>query len=285
VSRVQRGVTTPKLHRREFRLRYYEMDSFAQATPTTLLNLIEETAFSHCEESGWDVFRLVSEGFGWVLLKGGLEMSRYPGYRETFTVESWCSSTRSFYGTREYALRDGAGNMIGFARSLWLFYSLERRRPVPVFPEIVAAWEPGGRSAGDMELSDIAGPGIGAIDREREFRVRMADIDTNSHVNNVNYLAWALESIPADLRETSFLHRIRGQFKREVPYGATVLGACACAGAGASVIANAGIDTSACVDKLIHGAYATAPGQSEPYLAATAESTWLPRPQSAIRAA
>jgi acyl-ACP thioesterase len=100
-----------------------------------------------------------------------------------------------------------------------------------------------------MELAEIAGPGVGAIDREREFRVRMADIDTNSHVNNVNYLAWALESIPADLRKSSFVHSIRGQFKREVPYGATV-----------------------------HG-------QSEPYLAATAESTWLPRQVSRIRAA
>jgi len=251
---------SPRIHRRDFRLRYYEMDAFAEATPVTILNLLEETAFSHCEESGWDIYRLVSEGYGWILLRGGIEMRRYPSYRETFSIESWCSGTRNFYGTREYRVLGSSGELLGFARSLWLFYSLERRRPNPVLPDIVEAWQPGGGAAGDMELGEVAGPGPDEIDRGRSFEVRLSDIDTNGHVNNVNYLAWALESVPAELRRGSILARLRGQFKHEVAYGSIVRPAIRDEGG-----------------RCLHGAYATRPDQTEPYLAATAESVWKAR--------
>ena len=251
---------TQKIHRRDYKLRYYEMNDFAEATPVTVLNLLEETAFSHCEESGWDIYRLVSEGFGWILLRGGIEMHRYPSYREAFAIESWCSGTRNFYGTREYRIYGQGGEQLGFARSLWLFYSLERRRPVAVLPEIVEAWRPGGGPAGQMELEAVEGPSSGEIDGARTFEVRLSDIDTNGHVNNVNYLAWALESVSADRRSTAMLHSLRGQFKHEVAYGSLVRAALREDG-----------------ERCLHGAYATRPGESESYLAAAAESIWKPR--------
>ncbi|MDA8425285.1 MAG: thioesterase [Treponema sp.] len=252
---------SPIIHRRDFRLRYYEMDAYAEATPVTILNLLEETAFSHCEESGWDVYRLVSEGYGWILLRGGIEMRRYPSYREAFSIESWCSGTKNFYGTREYRILSPSGELLGFARSLWLFFSLERRRPVPVLPDIVEAWRPGGPPAGDLELGAVEGPGPESVEASRSFEVRLSDIDTNGHVNNVNYLAWAIESMPPEARRQAKLTRLRGQFKHEVEYGSTVRPA-----------------FRAEADRCLHGAYATRPGETEPYLAAAAESVWTPRP-------
>ncbi len=250
-------------HKRDFALRYYEMDGRGEATPVTMLSLLEETAFSHCEESGWDIYRLIAEGYGWILLRGCMEMGRYPAYREPFSIQSWCSATKGFYGTREYRVLARDGSVLGYARSLWLFYSLERRRPVPVLGEIVRAWSPGGPRAGAMDLAEVAGPEPAAIDPERSFRVRLADIDTNGHVNNVNYLAWALETMPPDLREDRFLHRIRGQFKREVAFGSTVRAAMRPEGEEGGYV---------------HGAFARAPdGATEDYLAAAAESLWLPR--------
>ncbi len=83
---VQRGqarydqphMNQPRMHVRPYRLRYYEMDTWGEATPLTMLNLFEETAFTHCEESGWDVYRLRKNGYGWILLRGSVEMYRYP---------------------------------------------------------------------------------------------------------------------------------------------------------------------------------------------------------------
>jgi len=256
----KQGMNAPKPHAREFRPRYYEMDRRGELTPAALLNCLEETAFSHCEDSGWDVFRLMNAGIGWVLLRGGLKMARYPRYGSPFIVETWLSSVRLFYGTREYRIWTPDREPLGFARSLWLFYGLERRRPVPVFDEITAAWAPDGTEAGDMGLDGIAAPPTEGEGPAR-FDVRKSDIDTNGHVNNVRYLEWALEALDAGVASGRFLSCIRGQFKREVTLGCAV---------------RPTIGGRGGAGRFCHAVYAE--GAGETFLAAAAESAWTLRP-------
>jgi acyl-ACP thioesterase len=248
------------IHTRSFDLRYSDMDDRGEATPTALLGLLEDAAFTHCDEAGWGVHRLVQAGYGWVLLRGGLEMERYPALGKRVTVETWCSRTRLFYGERDYRIRSAEGEVLGWARSLWLFCSLERKRPVPVLEEIVKAWAPEGTVAGNMELGEVDFPEALEASASSAFDVRRSDIDTNGHVNNVNYLAWALEALPEAIRRGCYLASIRGQFKREVTYGSMVKAALA------------GPDLEGTMK---HGVFASGPSGS--YLAAAARSRWLPR--------
>ncbi|MBL8966481.1 MAG: hypothetical protein JNG85_05675 [Spirochaetaceae bacterium] len=270
------------LHARSFDLRYCEMNGFGEATPVALADLLEEASFTHCAESGWDIYRLVGEGYGWVLLRGALEMKRYPRYGEGLVVETWVSEARRFYGTREYRIATPRGEELGYARALWLFLSLERRRPLPILDDIVAAWAPNGRSAGPLELTEVAGPagppgtgaaaaaGAAALEAQGaapRFDVRFSDIDTNGHVNNVRYLSWGFEALPLGFREERVLTAIRGQYKREVTYGSAV----------SPLVAEGGHE-----GELALGIYAETPA-GERYLAAAAETRWAPRPPEALR--
>jgi medium-chain acyl-[acyl-carrier-protein] hydrolase len=256
-------------HRRDFRLRYSEVDDRGELTPVSLLNILEETASSHCDESGWGVFRLMREGYGWVLLRGGFEMARYPRYREDFGVETWISKSRRFEAYRENRIVSSTGETLGTARALWLFYDIAKRRPASIFEDILKAWTPGGQAASAMDLSEVNGPTPSPVAESRkadpDFAVRKADIDTNGHVNNVVYLSWALEALPKATREGSYLSSLRGQFKRELRLGANAMPLCADEGDGRFRL---GVIASP-------GSLATDP--AEPYMAAAAESLWRPR--------
>jgi len=239
------------------------MDGRGDVTPTALLNILEDAASTHCDAIGWGVYRLVSAGFGWVLLRGGLEMARYPAHGESFTVETWLSEAKRLYGLREYRIKSSSGEVLGYARSLWAFFSLERKRPAPILDEIVMAWAPEGTRAGALELGEVdfpADPELSALPGSPSFEVRHSDIDTNGHVNNVNYLGWALECLPAAFNENYYLASIRGQFRREVTYGSSVKAALA------------GPDAHGCMR---HAVFASSAQGS--FLAAAAESRWLPR--------
>jgi len=205
-------------HIRSFSLRYYEMNRFGEATPLTLLSLLEETAFSHCDAVGWDVYRLRKEGFGWILLGGTVNIARYPTYREAFTLETWLSASRLFHGQRDYLLRGSAGETIGTARSWWVFYDLERRRPVKILEPILNAWAPNPEGSVDR-LPEITTPSAEHMDGTRAYDVRLNDIDTNGHVNNVNYLEWAFESVPQSVQDDYMLSSISGRYIHEVRYG------------------------------------------------------------------
>ncbi len=119
-------------------------------------------------------------------------------------------------------MRGTDGEKLGAARSLWVFYSLERKRPIPVLPDIVAAWAPEGTRALEGELSEVAPPDARWMDTSRTYDVRGRDIDTNGHVNNVNYLEWALEAVPRDVHDTHRMSRVEGQYMKEVVYGQKV---------------------------------------------------------------
>jgi len=261
------------LHSRSFPVLYDDVDSLAFAKPVSLLHYLEEAAASHCEDSGWGVFRLLSEGHGWVLLRGGFEMRRYPAYRENVTVETWVSSSRRFCAEREYRVLSVSGEVLGEARALWLFCDLATRRPATIFPEILEAWAPNGKPAGDFALDEIDGPPADAaapldvVAPGGGFAVRAGDIDTNGHVNNAIYLSWALEALPREAREGMMLRKVRGQWKKEITFGLNVQPRAAREGEGRYRLG-------------IYGtASAEAPaGAAAPWLAAAAESEWTPIP-------
>lgn len=210
-------------HGREYEVRFYESDGRGRLLAVHLLGLIEETAASHCAAAGLDIHKLRDRGFGWVLLRGSLDMQRYPRYRERFRVETWVSWARRMFATREYRIVSERGEVLGSARSLWLFYDLGSAKPAAIMPLYLDAWQPqlGGPSPfpdDDQDRPQLSQPGPGAFN----FTVRPSEIDTNCHVNNVAYIAWVFDVLPFDMNGELVLRRLYGRFVREVLPGETV---------------------------------------------------------------
>ncbi len=210
-------------HSREYEVRFYESDGRGRLLAVHLLGLIEETAASHCDASGLDIHSLRDRGFGWVLLRGSLHMDRYPRYRERFRVETWVSWARRIFATREYRIVSEKGELLGTARSMWLFYDLLSAKPSAILPLYLDVWKPiiGGPSPFPEEGNDklkLSDPGDGAFN----FTVRPSEIDTNCHVNNVAYIAWVFDVLPFDMNGELVLRSLYGRFIKEVLPGETV---------------------------------------------------------------
>jgi acyl-ACP thioesterase len=207
---------------KQFELRYFEMNKMGLATPTIILGLLEETAADHSFAIDHNLFELVKKNVGWVLVSGVLQMDRYPSYKEKITIKTWLSSYSSITGYRENIIYDENKNIIGRAKGLWVFFDLEKRRPLPIFNDIKERWS----YFNEKSISDNIKKKISALDFSdytKQFRVNRYDTDMNRHVNNIRYLQWVIESIPEDISENYFLHKIDGRFISEAQYGDTVL--------------------------------------------------------------
>ena len=207
---------------KQFELRYFEMNKLGLATPTIILGLLEETAADHSYSIDHSLFDLVKKNVGWVLVSGVLQMERYPNYKEKITIRTWLSSYSSIKGYRENIIYDENHNIIGRAKGLWVFFDIEKRRPIPIFNEIKEKWS----YFNEDSISENIKNKISAVDfahYTNQFRVNKYDTDMNKHVNNIRYLQWVIESIPEDIYENYFLHKIDGRFISEAQYGDTVL--------------------------------------------------------------
>jgi acyl-ACP thioesterase len=90
----------------EFCLRYFEMNKHGEASPTTILTLLEETASDHCLSINHGLFELFQQQIGWVLVSGVIEMYRYPKHKENIRLQTWLSTYTLVKGIRENLIFD-----------------------------------------------------------------------------------------------------------------------------------------------------------------------------------
>lgn len=201
----------------EIEIRYFEMNRFGETSATAMLTILEEVAANHCLAIGYGLYDLLKQNIGWVLLSGYMQMDRYPRYKEKIKVRTWISQYQSVRAIRENLIFDENGNIIGSSRSRWLFFDIEKRRPVYIFPEIRERWGCFEEVSSDIDVSNKIDEDFSASFKD-DFVVTHFDLDTNEHLNNIRYLQWLIETIPIDIQSQYFLHSINGRFIGEAHY-------------------------------------------------------------------
>ena len=185
----------------DFRVRTYECGLDGVATLPTICNYLQEAASLNAEALAFSRTNFMAEGenVSWVLTRLRVHMMCYPKWEETVHVVTWPSGGRRVAATREFAMCDGTGAQIGVATSEWMLIDLASRRIVPI-PETVLALaqeELPARVLGDAPFTKLRWACAETALDAQEFRARRSDIDLNGHVNNVHYVSWLLETVPA----------------------------------------------------------------------------------------
>jgi medium-chain acyl-[acyl-carrier-protein] hydrolase len=207
---------------KQFELRYFEMNEFGVASPTTILTLLEETAADHCYSINYSLYQLAEQKIGWVLISGIMQMERYPSYKEKITIRTWLSKYTTIKGFRENIIYDEQNNIIGRAKGLWVFFDIDRRRPVQIFDDIMEKWSFCNEESIDYNISKKI-KAVENSDYELSFKVNKYDTDMIKHVNNIRYLQWVVESVPDEIIDNYYLYPIDGRFIAEAHYGQTII--------------------------------------------------------------
>ncbi|MCL2374863.1 MAG: hypothetical protein FWC65_06440, partial [Treponema sp.] len=58
---------------RNFELKYFDMNRYGEASPVTMLKLLEETAAEHCHSIDYCLYNLERQNIGWVLVSGTID--------------------------------------------------------------------------------------------------------------------------------------------------------------------------------------------------------------------
>jgi len=201
-----------------FELRTYELDFRGRLPLPVMCRHLQEAAERHAVSLDADVESLLRRNLTWLLLKVYLEVDHYPAGRRNLVVETWPSGAERLYAFREFLFFE-EGQEIPFARgsSDWTILDLERGRPIRVknvLPHV--NFDPTERM-----VAVAAGEFLpaGAPVAERDFPVRLADLDINGHVNNLHYLEWLAECVPGEMWRTHEVARLQVEFRQQARYG------------------------------------------------------------------
>lgn len=210
----------PVVTDRNYNIHYYEVDIHKRAYITSIMDYLGDMAMYQSESLGVGIEYLKENNCAWVLYKWDITMDKYPLLNETIKVQTFPHSFRKFYAYRKHAIFDAEGNKIGDATSVWFLINTDRRRPMKITEDMYEVYGIEQSNNTSIDIKDI--PQITTVHSEKSFQVRYSDIDTNMHVNNVKYAAWALETVPKDVVLNYELKNIKVTYEKETTYGETI---------------------------------------------------------------
>jgi fatty acyl-ACP thioesterase A len=185
-----------------------------------------------------------------------IQMDEYPKWGDMVQVETWFQEEGRVAATRNWLLRDAlSGRPLGRATSTWVMVNTKTRRlakmpdemrakmdllaPNPArdsvpssqarlkIPDLafldMEGGDEGERGSSNSDSGEASSSSSDSSIIEGPKQVaRRADMDMNGHINNVTFLAWALETVPSDVYDGMSLSEVEIDYKSECLAGQTV---------------------------------------------------------------
>jgi medium-chain acyl-[acyl-carrier-protein] hydrolase len=207
--------------------KFYDILSFYtdyknRITPKNLIGLFQEIATVQSDELKVGHKYMSNEDLLWVLIKYDIEIFRMPKYPEKIRVETYAMYTRKFYVYRKFQAYDTNNDLICQAYSAWSMVDKKsmnlQKMPVELMKAYGCSDDRDEEKAEFEGLKKVKNPVI-----KKDFSIRYTDIDRNMHVNNTNYMSWAINSIPKNIVIDKELKKISILYRKEGKYGEDII--------------------------------------------------------------
>eukprot|EP00897_Mesotaenium_endlicherianum_P005539 jgi/Mesen1/5012/ME000025S04413 len=226
-------VANGMIYRERFLIRCYEVGMNRTASLESIANLLQEIGCNHAQSVGFS-----NDGFAttpamrkkrliWVTTRMHIEIDRYPLWGDVVEIDTWFQGEGRIGARRDWIIRMAkTGEVIGKGTSTWVTMNKDTRRLSKIPDDVRAEYMQFCPEPPKYAISSEQPPKIRKLE-EPEHTVsnlapRRGDLDMNQHVNNVTYIGWMLESIPAQVHDLAELAKITLEYRRECSYGDVV---------------------------------------------------------------
>jgi len=207
------------MHEEIFKIRNYETDARGMLPLWTLQNYFQEAAGIDARKLAVGREEFGPQGIAWVLTKMQFKFTAAAKDIAAIKVKTWHHVCERIQSRRDFIMFDETGAEICKGISWWVILDLEKRK-IMRLPQSLIDLNPTNPAA-VMEGSQMKAPDFTGKTPLNSYEIiaRMEDIDSNGHVNNVHYSAWALAGMPADVYNSKRLDDVFINFKNEAMQG------------------------------------------------------------------
>lgn len=198
----------------------YDSIESGSLSPVAPLKYFQEAAQRQLESLGLGIEYLLKNHLGWILVKYEIEYHEFPNSEEEVIVETEPTGINRFEAYRKFKLLSLDGKELITGKSVWMLINTETQKLMRIneVNEIVD-------SLGITDPEIIRIPRLKKVedfDSTQEYQVKYFDIDINKHVNNVNYVTWALETLPFEILSEEKIKKITIYYKEQAYYNEKV---------------------------------------------------------------
>jgi medium-chain acyl-[acyl-carrier-protein] hydrolase len=181
--------------------------------PNALMQYLQEAAARHAEQLGvgfadlerWDCF--------WVLVNLRIEMAGTLKWGDCLTIRTWPSGFTRLVASREFLGVGPDGREIFRAASEWMILDKHGSRPKNL-SRLDLNLPPAGLKVLTTELCRLRP--AEAYAKAGTISVPFSALDFNGHVNNTEYVRWALDGLHRRLGRSPVIRSVQATYTAEV---------------------------------------------------------------------
>lgn len=198
---------------------YSVMDASLCMTVPAILDCFQDAAIFEAENGRITVEYLYNRHIAWLLSSWQIVIDRRPRLNERIKIATSPYDFRGFLGYRNFTLTGEEGTVIVRAASIWTLIDTEKLCPTRPTQEMQDGYELGPKLEMAYAPRKIVLLGSGEV--QERFKVRKYQIDSNQHMNNVEYVRLAMETLP----EKAVIRELRAEYKKAAHFEDTMTAA------------------------------------------------------------
>ncbi|MBQ6991848.1 MAG: hypothetical protein IJN50_02895 [Clostridia bacterium] len=200
---------------RIFKVEYYDIGEDRKATDKSILKYLQKIAGMHSDEMGCGLEELAKENLGWIITNWKLNVINKPKYNEDIIVKTWVRKIDKLYYYRDFEILNEQGEKIAIATSRWILMDVKNKTAKKVEDRFVRLHTIHEEEVfSNYKFTKIKE--AESYENEFNYKVQRRDIDTNHHVNNLNYLDFAYETLPEEVYNNKKFNNIEISYKNEI---------------------------------------------------------------------
>lgn len=192
------------------RVRYSECNEDGRLSLVSMMNYLQDCSTFHSEATEVGLDWLKEQGLGWILGSWLIEIDELPRFAEKIRTNTWCYSLKGLHAQRCFSIEDSTGRPVVRADSQWFLFDRNAGKVcrIPDSQRVYLSDEPRQDLPAMERKIKVDGEGRQAS----PIQVSEQHLDTNRHVNNAQYVMFALDAI-AELGHPLDVHRIAVQYR------------------------------------------------------------------------
>ena len=217
-----RPETGDKMYTFESRIRYSEINEDEYLSMEGLIDYFQDCSTFQSEDLGIGIDYLKGMDLAWIVNYWQIDVSRYPRLGEQVVIGTSPYQLRGFMGLRNFMMETAEGERLVNANSVWSLFNMKKMVPARIMPEIMDKYTLCEPFDMDYTPRKIQVPGEEkwlSVREKPPMTVQEHHLDTNHHVNNVQYVRLALSTLP----EGQVIKRLRIMYQKQARLGDQML--------------------------------------------------------------
>ena len=209
------------IYTKKFDITFSDIDENNQLSNKGILRIMQEIAGLHSSSLGYGLNDTPKTGFAWLLLNWKLRVFSRPKWEETLTVNTWSKSMNPLFAYRDIEIFDDKNNLVATGSSKWILFDINKQSLCKIPNEVKEVFPSVDKSVfKEKFVEKLKEPENSNF--IYEYTIQRRDIDTNHHVNNLNYLDYAYQALPEALYFNTNFSNVEIMYKHEAKLGDTI---------------------------------------------------------------